>query len=740
MNVKKIKSREVIIRSSFFCVFALLILFSFYDYDIHTHQKTEEAMMEQSSKDNMILKHAIEDRLHNVTRTLEAYALIAGNYDTLDDVRLADILRQSSEHMEVTSMTITTPDGVSRRSDGVSFHSAHQPFFQESMNGNTYISDVAAAQSGEDGFINISVPIIKQEVVIGVLHTSIDIADLKGYLEIRATTLKDFSGHLIQRDGTIVTPDQETITERNYFTYLQDKKFVEGHSLDDLKRSFEHQETGSYSYQSGQELRFVNYTAIEGTNWMVVTSLTEQDISTQVERNYSDLFLLEMKLVCIGAAFVIYLLYFNRRNIRQMRDMNEQMDAILAYTPGCIIRFCRDNLLDITFVNDEFFSISGYSKDDFYHEFHGDYRNLLYNDDREYYEVMLTAAYEVGKVYTLRYRIVHRDGHILWLYEKRHYVEEHHKAWLYVTLVDITELQTTQEKLRISENRFQLILEQTESVVFEWDLQNDQIDFSEIWEIKYGHPTHFDNFLDVLNNFDSQAPYVTLLQQLICGGEGGSCEIHLPTRANEKVWLKIVARGIKDHEGYLQTIIGSIENIDETKTNTMRLEEKSRMDGLTRLLNRTTLEQLINELFAKAADQPHVLFVIDVDDFKSINDTYGHVSGDETLCAISHTLRNCFRKSDYIGRIGGDEFVVLMCDVKGDIHQMIEAKLTLLQNQLKNLRYEQHNLCVTCSIGVAIYPEQGTTYHALFKHADTALYVAKNEGKDGYCLFNRKDS
>ena len=180
-------------------------------------------------------------------------------------------------------------------------------------------------------------------------------------------------------------------------------------------------------------------------------------------------------------------------------------------------------------------------------------------------------------------------------------------------------------------------------------------------------------------------------------------------------------------------IIGSILDISEEKEKTSRLIKQSQIDGLTGLYNRITIEHLINEACQNNPDSSLILFVIDVDDFKKVNDTYGHASGDEALINVSKALRKCFRSDDLIGRIGGDEFVVLMKANTNVYKELPTQKISMLKNMLSNIHIQKDiNFVIHCSIGISIHPQDGTNYKELFTWADHSMYEAKKHGKNTF--------
>lgn len=160
---------------------------------------------------------------------------------------------------------------------------------------------------------------------------------------------------------------------------------------------------------------------------------------------------------------------------------------------------------------------------------------------------------------------------------------------------------------------------------------------------------------------------------------------------------------------------------------------KSQIDEMTSLFNKMTIENLVSETLTNAPSALHALMVIDIDNFKSANDIYGHTVGDHIICVIAGVISSQFRNTDFVGRIGGDEFVVLMTDIPTrDI--AFEKANALVQIVLKKEGLSIPDN-ISISIGLAFSDAEDKTYASLFGKADQALYVAKKSGKGRYSLY-----
>lgn len=204
-------------------------------------------------------------------------------------------------------------------------------------------------------------------------------------------------------------------------------------------------------------------------------------------------------------------------------------------------------------------------------------------------------------------------------------------------------------------------------------------------------------------------------------------DFRIITKIGETVFVKCYAYITMD------SIKALITDITAEKKAKEDLKRKAETDGLTGLLNKTSTQRLIKKCFAKSiATDTHVLMVIDADGFKKVNDKYGHLCGDNVICQISKIIKEVFRESDIMGRIGGDEFLILMKNAQLDVG---ERKARLICDKLRE-KYK-NDIKITASIGVFLC-DNTTNYNDAFLKADEAMYIAKAQGKNSVVVYQQK--
>lgn len=206
----------------------------------------------------------------------------------------------------------------------------------------------------------------------------------------------------------------------------------------------------------------------------------------------------------------------------------------------------------------------------------------------------------------------------------------------------------------------------------------------------------------------------------------------------ETVWVRADINFLVDPESGHLCAIWSLRNIDSIKQAARNLQRAAERDEMTGLLNRTFTRKYIQQALEENPSALHALFILDVDHFKTLNDTYGHQTGDDFLIALSNALKNCFRESDIVGRIGGDEFFILMKNVPNALTVTEKAETVMNISKMVCDSYQIDGLSVC--IGISLFPMDGITLDNLYAKADAALYQAKRRGKNQFFFANHQFS
>ncbi len=232
--------------------------------------------------------------------------------------------------------------------------------------------------------------------------------------------------------------------------------------------------------------------------------------------------------------------------------------------------------------------------------------------------------------------------------------------------------------------------------------------------------------------YHDSAAYIS--EQYFNGNTELTSEFRIITESGDVRWVRSLVSSKKDAEtDDVIAVIAALDDIHETKSNEMLLHQKAQMDSLVGAYNKKATEMHIENYLN--LEKPGALFMVDLDNFKGINDNFGHAYGDEVLKEIHSIIAANFREKDVIGRVGGDEFIVLLTGKVGI--ERISQKAEALCREINKV-YTEDNVSVeiSCSIGIALCPEHGKTFDELYQKADTAMYRCKKKTKNGYVLYS----
>ena len=288
-----------------------------------------------------------------------------------------------------------------------------------------------------------------------------------------------------------------------------------------------------------------------------------------------------------------------------------------------------------------------------------------------------------------------------------------------------------QKKVMKGQARYDILSEFSDTVLFEYDCLDKTLVFTPnittLFKLnEIGQITPFDEKTDFTMVHPDDVEKVKNLLATI-GDERDEVDdfvIRFKDKDGNYRWVRWMGRLIRGRLGTPQVFLGKISDVQDEMTKEQDLREKASIDGLTGALNRKAAELQINTLMEDKNCKGY-LFMIDVDDFKTVNDTLGHAMGDLALINLVKLLKENFRKDDVVGRLGGDEFIVFMTNT--EIQADAEAKGAEILDILATSTEEPH---FTISIGAAAYPGAGSDYESLYLAADHAMYVSKKSGKN----------
>ena len=369
--------------------------------------------------------------------------------------------------------------------------------------------------------------------------------------------------------------------------------------------------------------------------------------------------------------------------------------------------------------------------------------DLIDRKDRYLMEETLEQVVHLHDIAAQEVRIIRKDKTVRWVDIRCNllgYVDAIPRLLLFMW--DIHENKTKQLEQDMLNKRYEAMETLSQEYPFDVDVVNERIIKNSRFLLKIGEKAMEDSYcsLEEMRAYlfpQDQENFYRVIQEASRIEKTGNFDVRFnisskPEETNY-IWFRIFYKSIADEEGKIVRIIGRSYNVNGDKA----LQEAGKKDPLTKLYNKTETLQMIAHFLEENDDGTHAMLLIDIDNFKGINDNFGHLFGDSVIVEVAESIKGLFRGNDIIGRVGGDEFLVFMKNTT--LEKTRERSKRLCEVLQKKYSGKQLEYAISGSIGISLYPVDGRDCHALFVKADHAMYRAKQAGKNCYEIANAND-
>lgn len=308
---------------------------------------------------------------------------------------------------------------------------------------------------------------------------------------------------------------------------------------------------------------------------------------------------------------------------------------------------------------------------------------------------------------------------------------------------ELAERQRAEEALRRSEERYALAVQGANDGIWDWDLKTQKVYYSPRWKTMLGYSDaeigdSIQEWFDRVY-IEDRLPLREAIQAHL-RGERPNLEKEHRLRGKDGHYRWYLARGLvfRDEQQNAVRMAGSLTDITARKLAEEKLLHDARHDTLTNLLNRTSLEDRLRVAIERLKRRPDFLFAllfVDLDRFKDVNDSFGHSVGDQLLIAVGNMLRRIIRPTDSVARLSGDEFAVLLEDIR-DISDATRVAERIRKELRSSDLLTERQLFVTASIGIVLSSTGYDNPEDVLRDADIAMYRAKARGRDGFEIFD----
>jgi diguanylate cyclase (GGDEF)-like protein/PAS domain S-box-containing protein len=320
--------------------------------------------------------------------------------------------------------------------------------------------------------------------------------------------------------------------------------------------------------------------------------------------------------------------------------------------------------------------------------------------------------------------------------DQRGYYKEYNERLIRKLEDKVLQLERAHDSLARSEHRYRELIENANDIIYTHDLAGRISSFNRAAEVLTGYGTLEASGAAFSELLSPHPP--ALLQQILdenASGQPFGCELEIFTKDQRRVTLEIRSRPIWE-SGRVIGVQGIARDVTERKRHEERIRHLAYYDTVTGLPNRALILDRLGQVLLQACRQEQLAAVafIDLDRFKTINDSLGHTAGDQLLCEVAGRVRSQLRGVDTLARLGGDEFLLLIPHIRVETDAAHVAQ-KVLATFAKPFLASGRELRLTASLGLSLFPKDGSDPETLIKHADAAMYRAKAAGRNGYQFF-----
>ena len=420
-----------------------------------------------------------------------------------------------------------------------------------------------------------------------------------------------------------------------------------------------------------------------------------------------------------------------------IKNFESMIDNVI--TGICFFEYENEKLTPF-YVNDGMFRMLGYSRAQGMKLLNKIEMSII-PDDLPIYKQGIEDVLKDDGAIDVEFRTVTGSGGLRWLQVRGNlYSREDNKYIIVAVVEDITDRKNVEEELQQQAERLHILSEAEGGKIIDYNAKTDVMIIRSSKE--YDHTgeqlirKYLEHFDETMVFEEDIAYYKSIFRGLLTSPKNETIEYRTKRFDSDYTWYQINLTSLLGPEGYVTRIVGRMVNIHEKKLKELDLLLRAEKDALTGLYNKGATMQLIqNALEDSKKDTLNALMIIDLDNFKEVNDLMGHAQGDQVLVDTAAALNDIFKGGDIVGRIGGDEFVVFMKNLNAISNADILAN-KVVRNVNFSFDYENRQINVTCSVGIAIFPYHGRDYDELFHKADKAVYTAKANGKCGYRIYD----
>ncbi|MFD1737635.1 EAL domain-containing protein [Bacillus salitolerans] len=422
---------------------------------------------------------------------------------------------------------------------------------------------------------------------------------------------------------------------------------------------------------------------------------------------------------------LLALVKYTNKTTKELSESKQKLQTIFDTLDVAI--WSHDIKEDTLLITPGIQKLYGHSMEEFYND-HELWRKVIPPEDFQVLAERGEALLE-GQSTTSIYRIIRPDGEVRWIQDRGIPTLDEKK-----NLVDFTSVLFDITDRKESDDRYKSLVEMSPDIITV--VRNEKVEYmNEAGSRLFGATSPSDIIGRSIFDFASPQIIEAIRNQLMGASDNKSknqYEVQAVRIDGKKMELEISARNIMYGGRKAIQIVG--RDISERKKAEKTIHQMAYYDALTGLPNRNMFRLHLNGLIRSESNQSFAILFLDLDRFKVINDTKGHTTGDLILREVAKRIEQTLRSDGVVFRQGGDEFIIILENM--DKPRVSEVSQRMINRFTKPIVIDEQDFYVTPSIGISMYPDNGTDKDTLIKHADSAMYVAKEKGKNNFQFYH----
>ncbi len=683
------------------------------------------------------------------TALLETVAAeFSAHFNSFEDLpAVAKALNNITEKTTFSYLSIVGPNGRGMENTGRLVEVGQREYFAMAMAGKTHISSPLNSQITGQPVIVIATPVYAKGKVAAVLAGILEIGELDGLFPASFGG-RGFAGVATSAGDIIVKTQTELLQPgANILTTIGNARIVKHDSIKQIQENVKKGLGGHTQFISNGRWMMAHYEPLGINDWYVISVADYNVVASEMAQILFDTVLVAVVvgLLFIGV-FVLYLIE-QKKIYGQLKEMDKRVQMMFNTSPlGCAmwnesneVIDCNEAMVRMFGTRDKeeylshFYSLSPkyqpgggrsskMAKQALQQAFQSGYKRF------EWMHTTMNGQQLPCEVTLIR---LENNGENVLAGYCRDMREQ--KAML-------AEIDTMLKSAEMDERCFRQLAAHTKTAVVEWKygLKKTRIykSYEELFAAAREEKKDYNDMIGTeMIHPEDRETHRQFLQKVMQGNKVAPIKIRLRCQNGAYRWCYHPTLAVQDEAGRAYKMIGFFEDIEETVLKERAMRQKLEMDGLTGLYNKAAVQLLVEEtLEAIDGEKQHAVICVDIDNFKNINDSFGHLYGDEVLQELAEKIKGLFRSSDILGRFGGDEFILFIKDLPS--LEFVHSKAEQLCKSIHaSYQVGEVEHSISASIGISVYPSDGVSYTQLYTKADEASYRVKKNGKNGYAFY-----